>query len=49
LLASKESGGTSTTLSIKQLGQKAGKVYVTITNPGMTESTRTSVNYSAER
>ncbi|MEB4888163.1 MULTISPECIES: hypothetical protein [Priestia] len=49
LLASKESGGTSTTLSIKQLGQKAGKVYVTTTNPGMTESTRTAVNYSAER
>ncbi|MBK0291313.1 hypothetical protein IAE22_03335 [Bacillus sp. S34] len=49
LLASKESGGTSTTLSFKQLGQKAGKVYVTTTNPGMTESTRTAVNYSAER
>ncbi|MBX9993165.1 MULTISPECIES: pre-peptidase C-terminal domain-containing protein [Priestia] len=49
LLASKESGGTSTTLSIKQLGQKAGKVYMTTTNPGMTESTRTAVNYSAER
>ncbi|MFI2958658.1 MULTISPECIES: hypothetical protein [Priestia] len=49
LLASKESGGISTTLSIKQLGQKAGKVYVTTTNPGMTESTRTAVNYSAER
>jgi len=49
LLASKESGGTSTTLLIKQLGQKAGKVYVTTTNPGMTESTRTAVNYSAER
>ncbi|MED3946250.1 hypothetical protein [Priestia aryabhattai] len=49
LLASKQSEGSSTVLSIKQLGSKAGKVYVTITNPGMSESIRTAVSYSAER
>lgn len=49
LLASKQSEGSSTVLSIKQLGSKVRKVYVTITNPGRSESIRTAVSYSAER
>lgn len=48
LLASKKSTGTSTTLSIKQLSQKAGKVYVTNTKAGSLESARTAVSYKAE-
>ena len=48
LLASQKSAGTSTTLSIKQLGQKAGKVYVTNTQSGSLVSSRTAVSYKAE-
>ncbi|PQD96151.1 hypothetical protein CYL18_06000 [Pradoshia eiseniae] len=48
LLASQTSAGTSTALSIKQLGQKAGKIYVTNTQSGYLESSRTAVSYKAE-
>ena len=44
----KESTGSSVTLSIKQLGTKAGKVYVTVTRSGMRESGKVSVSYKGE-
>ncbi|WP_156412590.1 hypothetical protein [Fictibacillus enclensis] len=40
--------GTSVTISIKQLGAKAGTAYLTVTNTGMSESGRTGVKYKAE-
>jgi CTP-dependent riboflavin kinase len=49
LLASKKATGTSTTLSIKQLGQKSGKVYVSVTSPNLKESNRRAVSYAAEK
>jgi hypothetical protein len=49
LLTSATSKGKSVTLTVKQLGTKSGKVYVTVTRPGMLESSRTSVSYKAER
>jgi len=48
LLASGTSKGTSSTLTVKQLGTKSGKVYITITKSGMTESSRTSVSFKKE-
>ncbi len=49
VLATKKASGSSVNLSIKQLGKKAGKVYVTVTRSGMTESSRTAVSYKAEK
>ncbi|MEH6930519.1 hypothetical protein V7Z65_28140, partial [Priestia megaterium] len=49
VLASKQATTSSVSLSIKQLGQKAGTIYVTITHSGMTESNRVAVTYSAEK
>ena len=49
LLTSITSTGTSTTLSVKQLGTKAGNVYVTVSRAGMLESSRTAVSYKAEK
>lgn len=48
LLVSKQSKGTTDTLMLKQLGKKAGKVYLSVTISGMSESARTSVAYKAE-
>ncbi|TXK85995.1 immunoglobulin-like domain-containing protein [Paenibacillus sp. N3.4] len=41
-------GETSVTVSIQQLGAEAGKVFVSVTSTGKTESTRTSKDYLAE-
>ncbi|WNB92513.1 pre-peptidase C-terminal domain-containing protein [Bacillus sp. NEB1478] len=49
LLASSTSKGSSLTISLKQLGTTAGKVYISITPSGMLESTRTAISYSAEK
>ena len=48
LLASQKSNGSSVTLSIKQLGTKAGKVYVSNTKSDYLESSRTAVTFNAE-
>ncbi|KZE64102.1 hypothetical protein AWM68_13430 [Fictibacillus phosphorivorans] len=48
LLATSTSKGTSLSISLKQLGTKAGTVYMTITPAGMKESTRTAIRYSKE-
>lgn len=48
LLASKKTTGSSVELSVKQLGQKAGKVYMTIMNDGLLESARTEISYKPE-
>ncbi len=48
-LASVPSGSTSATVSITQLGTKSGKVYVSLTSVGKSESTiRTEVAFAAE-
>ncbi len=39
---------TDATITIPQLGSTAGSVYVSITQPGAQESSRTKVDYSAE-
>lgn len=39
---------SSTTVNIGQLGTAAGSVYISITTPGMLESSRKKVSYSAE-
>lgn len=49
LLTGKQAAGTSTTLSVKQLGKKSGKVYVSIIRNGKAESARTAVKYKAEK
>jgi hypothetical protein len=46
LLASKTSTGSTVTLSIKQPGTKSGKIYITLTRKGMTESNRIAVSYA---
>ncbi|MGP1909986.1 hypothetical protein ACTSEZ_17575 [Metabacillus sp. JX24] len=48
LLGQVTSAGTSATVSIKQLGSKSGKVYVSVTKPGMTESNRTAASFNGE-
>ena len=48
-LATKKATGSSVTLSIKQLGTKAGKVYITVTKTGMRESSRTAASYNSEK
>ena len=42
------SSATDVTISIDQLGTGAGSIYVSVTSPGMTESTRTKADYKAE-
>lgn len=42
------SGQTSVSASVDQLGTIAGQVYVSVTNPGKSESTRTAKAYEAE-
>jgi len=42
------SDSSKATISFTQLGTSGGKVYVTATNTGKTESTRTEVSYTAE-
>lgn len=49
VLATKEATGSSVSLSIKQLGEKSGKIYVTITKPGLAESDRVAVSFAAEK
>ncbi|MFJ7857733.1 hypothetical protein ACIQZM_07550 [Peribacillus sp. NPDC097206] len=41
--------GKKLTLSIKQLGKKSGKVYVTVTKSGQQESGRVAVSYKKEK
>ena len=48
LLVSKKSAGTSTTLSVKQLGKKAGSVYVSVTKSGLRESSKVKMSYKKE-
>lgn len=48
-IASKKSIGKSVTISIKQLGKNAGKVYVTVTKAGKKESKRTAVKFKKEK
>ncbi|MBY6037169.1 hypothetical protein KUV80_10910 [Fictibacillus nanhaiensis] len=49
LLATKESTDSYVSLSIKQLGQKGGKIYVTVTKSGLAESDRVAVSFAAEK
>ncbi len=42
------SGSTSVTISIPQLGTAAGKLYISVTRDGKTESARTEADYAAE-
>lgn len=42
------SSQNSVSISVKQLGENAGKVYITITSYGKTESTRLCVDYTSE-
>ncbi|RYL95168.1 hypothetical protein EWI07_03885 [Sporolactobacillus sp. THM7-4] len=48
LIATKKSGGSSTTLSIRQLGKGSGHIYVTTTHPGMRESGKKYVSFRKE-
>jgi len=48
LLGSKTSAGSSAVVSIKQLGKKSGKVYVSVTQTEQQESSRTAASYKAE-
>ena len=48
LLVSKKATGTSLNLTVKQLSQKTGKIYVTVTKTGLRESSRLAVSYKAE-
>lgn len=47
-IASATSKGTSVTLSIKQLGKKAGKIKVTVKDPGKVVSSNTVVKFAKE-
>lgn len=40
--------GTQAVVSVQQLGEKAGATYVTVTKPGMSESTRTAYKFAGE-
>lgn len=48
LLAVKQASGPTASLSVPQLGIKPGKVYVSITRSGMTESVRVAVAFKGE-
>lgn len=47
-LASQASNSTSITISINQLGTKSGKIYITNTRTGMSESGRIGVSFKGE-
>lgn len=47
-IASATSKGTSVTLSVKQLGKKAGKLYVKVKDPGKAVSGSTTVKFAKE-
>lgn len=49
LIAQKTSTGSADTISVNQIGEKAGKIYVTVTTPSMTESKRTAVSFIGEQ
>lgn len=49
VICKKQKTSSSVSLSIKQLGQKAGKIYVTVTRLGMKESTLVTVSYTLEK
>ncbi|UYG93823.1 hypothetical protein [Cytobacillus firmus] len=49
LIAQKTSTGSADTISVNQIGEKAGKIYVTVTSPSMTESKRTAVSFTGEQ
>lgn len=49
LIAQKTSTGSADTISVNQMGEKAGKIYVTVTSPSMTESKRTAVSFTGEQ
>jgi hypothetical protein len=48
-LAGKQSNGSTVTLSVKQIGKKSGKVYVSIIRSKKAESTRVSVTFKSEK
>ncbi|MER1999546.1 MAG: hypothetical protein ABS882_07210 [Lysinibacillus sp.] len=48
-IASVKAKGTTATLTVKQLGKQAGKVYVTVQEPGKLVSARRTVNFARER
>ncbi len=49
LLTGKQASKSVVTISVKQLGKKSGKVYVSIIRTGKAESTRKAVSYKAEK
>ncbi|MCR2821449.1 NPCBM/NEW2 domain-containing protein [Lederbergia panacisoli] len=49
LIQSKKATSSTLKVSIKQLGTKSGKVYVTLSRTNMTESAKTAVSYKAEK
>jgi len=48
LATSSQAKSSSVSLSISELGNKAGKIYVTVTKSGYSESAKTSVSFKAE-
>ena len=48
LSSAKVTKGTQVSMNIKQLGPKAGKVYVSLTQPGMGEGARTASSFAGE-
>ena len=48
-LTSFKATGTSKTITVKQLGTKAGKIYITAQEPGYNVSAPTTVSYSKEK
>ncbi|MEH6908823.1 hypothetical protein [Neobacillus drentensis] len=49
LIGSWKAAGSTTILSVKQLGQTNGKIYISITRSGLKESKRVAVSYSGEQ
>lgn len=47
-IASTKATSSKAVIYIKQLGTKAGKIYVTVTRPGMVESSRVGISYKGE-
>jgi DNA integrity scanning protein DisA with diadenylate cyclase activity len=48
LLAAKQATGSTVSFSIKQLGKKSGKVYVSVMHSGMAESAHVAVKFKKE-
>lgn len=44
-----DNGQSEVSFSITQLGTEAGKIYITVTNAGKLEGTRTEIGYNAEK